>query len=191
MSDDIDEIVDNLREPSAWIRIIFMVGFALVMYLVIAPIVLVLMIVQALFTVITGEANYNLRRFGGALGEYVLQILQFLTYNSHDKPFPFSDFPALDDDVGSDNEPDVKDSAAKEGAAKESSAKKAAAKKSTGKSESAKKKPAGKKTASKKTAAKKTAAKKAPASTSSGQAGTASDSDDKGDQDGADANKTD
>lgn len=186
MSDDIDEIVDNLREPSAWIRIIFMVGFALVMYLVIAPIVLVLMIVQALFTVITGEANYNLRRFGGALGEYVLQILQFITYNSHDKPFPFSDFPALDDDVGSDNKPDVKDSAAKE-----SSAKKAAAKKSTGKSESAKKKPAGKKTASKKTAAKKTAAKKAPASTSSGQAGTASDTDDKGDQDGADANKTD
>lgn len=179
MSDDIDEIVDNLREPSAWIRIIFMVGFALVMYLVIAPIVLVLMIVQALFSVLTGEPNYNLRRFGGALGEYVLQILQFLTYNSHDKPFPFSDFPAMDDEVGADDDGDSKENV------KTSPAKKAATKKST-----TRKKPAAKKSASKKAAAKKPAAKKAPASKDAEQNDASAKSDEQDGQDGADAGKS-
>ena len=87
MSDDLEDIVDNLREPSAWIRIVFMVGFAVVLYLIIAPVVLVLMIVQALFSVLSGETNYNLRRFGKALAEYVQQILHYLSYNTNDKPF--------------------------------------------------------------------------------------------------------
>lgn len=98
MSDDLDGIVDNLRETSTWIRVLFMVGFALVLYMVIAPIVVVMMVVQALFAILTGSSNTNLRRFGNALGRYVLQILQFLTYNSHVKPFPFDDFPSLDDE---------------------------------------------------------------------------------------------
>jgi|GEM_PF-173445 len=97
MSDELDDIVDHLREPGSWIRIVFMVGFALVLYLIITPLVLVLMIVQALFAVSTGESNYNLRRFGKALSEYVRQILHFITYNSHEKPFPFADFPELEE----------------------------------------------------------------------------------------------
>ncbi len=98
MSDDLDEIVDNLREPTSWIRVLFMLGFVAVLYLVIAPIVLVLSVVQALFSLLTGESNYNLRRFGKAIAEYVQQILHYLSFNSHDKPFPFADFPALDDE---------------------------------------------------------------------------------------------
>ncbi len=103
MSEDMDDIVDNLREPSTWIRILFMIGFAVVLYMIIAPIVVVMMVVQALFVMFTGSSNANLRRFGRAIGQYVAQILQFLTYNSHAKPFPFADFPSLDDE--DDNEP--------------------------------------------------------------------------------------
>lgn len=109
MSDDLDDIVDNLRETSAWIRVLFMVGFALVLYLVIAPIVVVMLVVQALFAILTGASNTNLRRFGNALSQYVLQILQFLTYNSEYKPFPFNDFPSLgaEDDKDMDDEDDA------------------------------------------------------------------------------------
>jgi hypothetical protein len=94
MSEELDDIVDNLREPSAWFRVIFMLAFAVVLYVIIAPVILVLMTAQALFSVITGSDNSNLRSLGAALNVYVGQILAFLSYNSEIKPFPFSDFPA-------------------------------------------------------------------------------------------------
>lgn len=141
MSDELDEIVDNLREPSSWLRIVFMVGFGVVMYLIIAPLILILMVAQALFSVLTGESNYNLRRFGKALTEYVQQILLYLSYNSHDKPFPFDDFPELDEEAASDSE-------SKPAAKSAAKTKKKAAKKT------AKKAP--RKTAAKKSASKKT-----------------------------------
>lgn len=99
MSEEFDDIVDNLREPSAWFRVIFMMGFAVILYVVIAPIILILMIAQALFSVITGSDNSNLRSLGAALSEYVGQILAFLSYNSETKPFPFSDFPTSASDA--------------------------------------------------------------------------------------------
>lgn len=93
MSDKLEDIVGHLRQPAAWIRVVFMLAFAVFLYLVIAPVILVLMVVQALFAVITGEENQNLRFLGSALTVYVSQILEFVTYNSETKPFPFSDFP--------------------------------------------------------------------------------------------------
>ena len=95
MSEEFEDIVDNLREPSVWIRILFMVGFALLLYLVITPVLLVLGLAQALFVLFTGEDNEKLRGLGGALAEYVHQILSFFTYNTNEKPFPFSDFPEM------------------------------------------------------------------------------------------------
>lgn len=124
-----------------------MAAFALVLYLVIAPIVIVLMVVQALFSVLSGQSNSNLRRFGSALGQYVFQILQFLTYNSHEKPFPFTDFPSLDEA----EDESVTDSATAQAENKDKPAKKSASKKAGS---------ARKKTASKKAA--KKAEKKAP-----------------------------
>lgn len=93
MSGKYEDIVDNLREPSAWVRVVFMLAFAVFLYLIIAPVILVLMVAQALFAVLTGEENENLRILGSALTVYVSQILEFVTYNSETKPFPFSDFP--------------------------------------------------------------------------------------------------
>lgn len=171
MSEDLDDIVDNLREPSAWIRVLFMVGFALVLHLIVGPIIIVLMIVQALFKLITGESNFNLRRFGRALGQWVYEVIQFLTYNSPEKPFPFSDFPPLEDEeeAGEGEESKNKQSKSKKASSKTSD--KSGDTKKEQDSEttdsSARKKPAAKKSASKKksgkkkTAAKKSASKKA------------------------------
>jgi len=76
--------------------LLFMVPFALVLYVVIAPVILVIMIVQALFTLSTGETNANLRVFSATLSKYIYQVLQFLIYNAEEKPFPFSDLPEVD-----------------------------------------------------------------------------------------------
>lgn len=93
-----DDIVENLKEPSQWMRIAFMV--ALVVALYVAGIVLsILTIAQALFSLLTGSDNSNLRALGKDLATYVHQILAFLTYNSESKPFPFAAYPDSEEEM--------------------------------------------------------------------------------------------
>lgn len=96
-----DEYVENLKKPSAWLRVLFMAGFVLALY-VAGVILLVLMLAQILFSLITGEDNANLRRLGASLTLYVAQILQFLTYNREEKPFPFAQFSLSNEDEAGD-----------------------------------------------------------------------------------------
>ena len=87
-----DEIVDNLKKPSAWLRVLFMAGFVVALY-VTGVVLLVIMLAQIIFSLLTGGDNSNLRRMGAGLSTYVSQILAYLTYNSEQRPFPFSNFP--------------------------------------------------------------------------------------------------
>ena len=104
MSEKLDSIIDNLKQPSVWVRIILMLAFAVVLYPVFL-VLLVLMIAQMLFVIITGESNANLRSLGVALSAYIFQIVQFMSYVTDVKPFPFSDFPkAENDDLNVSNE---------------------------------------------------------------------------------------
>lgn len=105
-----DDFVENLKKPSAWLRILFMAGFVVALY-VSGVILMVLMLAQILFSLLTGDDNPNLRRLGGSLAAYVAQILAFLTYNTHQKPFPFLPFPSteLPVDVEADVAADVAD----------------------------------------------------------------------------------
>lgn len=157
MSDELLEIVDNIKQPSVWIRVLFMVVFGIASYLLLLPLIIILSIAQALFTLITGEPNENLRYFSATLVLYVSQIIRFLTYLSEDKPFPFSDFPELEDDslapattasaaaqkangsVASDEK--AKGSATRKASAKKSPARKPARKRTTKKSPARKETP--------------------------------------------------
>lgn len=150
MSEELDDIVDNLKEPSAWIRIVFMIAFATVLYVIIAPVILVLMVAQALFSVFNGSSNNNLRFLGAALNKYVYQILEFISYNSEEKPFPFSDFPQLESSDDGNGEPAAKAPA---------NSSKAQTEAEDNGSKTVKKKAASKKTAAKKSPAKKKVAK--------------------------------
>jgi len=87
-----DNIADNLSRPTHWIRIAYMVALLVAAYIA-SIVVAVVVLAQALFTLFTGNANPNLRSFGSSMGIYVKQILDFLTYNTEEKPFPFAPFP--------------------------------------------------------------------------------------------------
>lgn len=87
-----DDIVENLKQPSQWKRVGFMLALAIALY--VAGVVLSLLtLAQAVFSLLTGSDNQNLRALGRDLATYVKQILDFLTYNSEIKPFPFSNYP--------------------------------------------------------------------------------------------------
>ena len=172
MSDELEEIVDNISEPSFWIRILLMIAFAIASYIIILPLVLVLTIAQALFTLITGQSNANLRYFSATLALYIPQIIEYLTYLSELRPYPFSDLPEVEDDsLPKESKPK---SAKKQKSKQPDASVKSEA--SASATVAAEKKPAAaKKKAVKKKSAKKKAAKKAPKTIETPEADTKSE----------------
>jgi len=94
-----DDIVGNLKQPAHWIRIAFMIAMAVALYLA-GMILTLLIIAQAVFALLTGAANRNLGELGASLTHYVRQVLDFLTYNSDFKPFPFAPLPGIEEAPG-------------------------------------------------------------------------------------------
>lgn len=92
---DNDELKHNLTSGNQWLRLVYMVLFAFL--LEIAGIVMLAVVaLQFLFSIITGRANDNLRRLGDQIASYIYQTLQFLIYNTEEKPFPFAEWPESD-----------------------------------------------------------------------------------------------
>ncbi len=87
-----EQLKNNLLAPQHWLRLVYMLLFALCLQVALF-LMWPLIVVQFLFALITGHDNSNLRHFSAGLGAYINQTLQFLTYNSEEKPFPFADWP--------------------------------------------------------------------------------------------------
>ncbi|MEC9218805.1 MAG: DUF4389 domain-containing protein [Pseudomonadota bacterium] len=130
MAEKLDNIIGNLKQGSAWVRVILMIAFAVVLYVIIPAIVLVLMLTQTLFVFITGDSNDNLRVLGTALSKYIFEVLQFLSYASDNRPFPFSAFPSVENDDFSFNTEEKSDEKIRD-VKKKGPAKKVVKKKST------------------------------------------------------------
>lgn len=88
MQEDINE---NLKKISTWKRIFFMLIYSVIVGLVriLLWAVILLQVASILFT---GKSNENILSFGSSLSAYVYHILLFLTFNTDDLPFPFSDW---------------------------------------------------------------------------------------------------
>ena len=91
-------IKSNLTSSKHWLRLLFMLVFAAVLQLA-GILMWILVIAQFIFSLITGEDNINLRKFGRSLSIYIFDTLKFLTYASEEKPFPFADWPHIEDDA--------------------------------------------------------------------------------------------
>ena len=95
MSEQIDELVDNLKRPSLWKRVFFTLGFALLFNIILGPLVLLMVLVQVAFSLFAGEKNSNLADLSEKLVAYLVEVLGFLLFTTEHKPFPFNDFPGL------------------------------------------------------------------------------------------------
>lgn len=65
----------------------------LIVYRIVDIVVMLLALCQWLYTLITGDANESLSRFARGLGMYVKQMIDYISYNAEQKPYPFSDWP--------------------------------------------------------------------------------------------------
>ena len=139
MSKKLDKSIDNVIQSPVWIRTLLVAVFAIASYFILLPLIIVLSIAQGLFTLITGNANANLKYFSAVLELYISQLFRFLTYLSEVKPYPFSDLPEVED-VSLENEPAQKKESKEEASAKRTTAKESVAKKKTIKKKATKKK---------------------------------------------------
>ncbi|MBU2985761.1 DUF4389 domain-containing protein [Saccharophagus degradans] len=86
------QLKSNLTSSHHWLRLVYMVLFAFALQ-VASLVMWALVVIQFLFALITGSDNASLRSFGSSLSAFIYHALQFLTYNSEDKPYPFADWP--------------------------------------------------------------------------------------------------
>lgn len=100
-----EAVKQNLVNRSQWGRILYMLLFAIVLYLVMMLVALVV-IVQALFALITGKPNDDIGDFASDLSQYVHRIVAFLTYTDNRRPFPFNNWDEEDEAVTEDDEDD-------------------------------------------------------------------------------------
>ena len=83
------ELKQNISNCSQWSRLLYMLLFGAVLYLVMVVLCIVV-IVQAVYALVKGSANENIQEFSKDLSRYITQIVFFLTYNENRKPYPFN-----------------------------------------------------------------------------------------------------
>ncbi len=95
-SGDDNELEQNLKSRSTWTRLLFMLVIAL-FYAVSRPVVFAVIVLQFLWVLFTAETNKKLAVLGHSLALYTCEIIDFMTYNSEAKPYPFdSEWPSGD-----------------------------------------------------------------------------------------------
>ena len=88
---------NNLKEKllvkSKWMRGLFMLFFAIIKHFV-SGLISLIALFQFIVDLFMGKPNDKLLEFTKHLNTYLLQIANFLTYNSEEKPFPFINWPS-------------------------------------------------------------------------------------------------
>jgi hypothetical protein len=80
----------HVKSRSTWLRLLFMIVMG-VCYAVSRFVVGVVIVLQFFYVLFTGETNPRLKELGQSLATYTYQILQYLTFNTEQRPFPFDD----------------------------------------------------------------------------------------------------
>ncbi len=86
------EIPEHLTNKDTWQRILFTILFSIA-FSIAKTVIGFVVIIQIFIVLFTGKPQEKLRDFGQQLSIYVFQIGKYVTFNSDNQPFPFSDWP--------------------------------------------------------------------------------------------------
>ena len=90
-----EKLKANISDQSIWQRLLFMILFA-VIFNIAEFIILAIAVVQFFNKLATGSVNGELRALGPRLGNYLRPIVEFETFHTDQRPYPFAPFPADD-----------------------------------------------------------------------------------------------
>lgn len=83
---------DNIKNSHSWLRLLYILLFALIFSL--AELLLwSIVVLQFGFQLFTSQPNARLLEFSRGFNAYLWQIVQFVSYRSEEKPYPFNDWP--------------------------------------------------------------------------------------------------
>ena len=89
---DTEELKENVFNQGKWLRLLwialflFIYGWASILLYIIA-------VLQFLFNLFTDNPNKSLVELAVLFRKWMMQIINFVTYQEKDKPYPFSEFP--------------------------------------------------------------------------------------------------
>lgn len=86
-----EQLKEKLIQVSTWKRIGFILVFAVIAG-VVRTLIWVVVILQIISALLTGNTNEHILGFGQKLAAYLYHILLFMTFNTDQLPFPFSDW---------------------------------------------------------------------------------------------------
>ncbi|MCP5244452.1 MAG: DUF4389 domain-containing protein [Burkholderiales bacterium] len=86
------EVEQPSQRNEILVRAIFMLFF-IVVYSISKFLVTGIMIFQFVSIMLTEKPNEQILKFSQGLSIYISQIIQFLSFNSEQRPFPFSKWP--------------------------------------------------------------------------------------------------
>lgn len=98
-----ETLKENVTRKSTWLRGLFMLLFA-VLYSVAEIVLIACVVIQFLFVLFSGRKNDNLLNLGRDLSTYIYEVLQYLTFNREEKPFPFGPWPSHEEKVDPSNQ---------------------------------------------------------------------------------------
>lgn len=84
-------IVAANNKRNIWLRGLFMLLFGLV-FQVCGTVLCIVTVIQFVVTLLHDTPNTRLVSFGRNLGNYLRQIVNFLTFATEELPFPFSEW---------------------------------------------------------------------------------------------------
>ena len=92
-SSDKSDLEKHIKAKSTWLRLFFMIVFGII-YGVSRLVIGVVVLIQFFHVLFTGEIREPLKSFGHSLAIYSFEIVDYLTFNTETKPFPFdADWP--------------------------------------------------------------------------------------------------
>ena len=84
-----EELRAHLTTRDTWIRGLYILLFA-VIYSIAELVLAAVVVFQFVARLITGDVNERLLEFGQQLSRYLYDMLRFFTFNSDEKPYPFT-----------------------------------------------------------------------------------------------------
>lgn len=85
----------NICNGEQWLHVAWIILFV-VIYSVIKIVLFATVFFQIVHTLIFSNQQQRLRCFAAQLALYIYELIQFITYNQKEKPFPFAPWPEVD-----------------------------------------------------------------------------------------------
>lgn len=82
----------NEKTENIWMRGAFILLFGFI-YSVAEVVMIAVVALQFVFILFTQNKNPKVLAFGADLSEYLYQIFRYLTFNTDNRPFPFTEWP--------------------------------------------------------------------------------------------------